>query len=121
MFDKGQETDEIHDLIKKDLWNEQDIVSVTFGRVEQFPPLQGADIIATESYWHAQRDIAGDASFRPPFQYYLKHAKAEGLLFDRAAIVNELEHRDERGFPKRSQKPDISALFTHLQTLRSRS
>jgi Protein of unknown function (DUF3800) len=121
MFDQAQESAEIHDLINKYLWNEPAVASVTFGRVENFPALQGADIIATESYWHAQRDIAGDASFRPPFQYYLKHAKAEGLIFDRAAIVNELQRRDERGFLKSGEKPDIAALLTHLQTLRSRS
>jgi Protein of unknown function (DUF3800) len=96
MFDKGIESDELRDIIDKYLWRQTEIVSVTFGRVEKFIPLQAADVIATESYWHAH----GEA-FRPPFQHYLRHARAEGLIFDRQLIIDELARRDANGVPKR--------------------
>ena len=101
MFDAGIESDELRNLIKKYLWNQPEVVSVTFGGVEKSPPLQGADVVATESYWQAQHWLSGNAgNLRPPFEYYLRYAQAEGLIFDRQAIIEELERRDERGFLK---------------------
>jgi hypothetical protein len=96
MFDKGIESDELHDIIDKYLWSQPEVVSVTFGRVEKFIPLQAADMIATESYWHTRSSAA-----RLPFQHYLRHAKAAGLIFDRQAIIDELARRDANGVPKR--------------------
>jgi hypothetical protein len=107
MFDEGIESDELRDLIKKYLWNQPEVASVIFDRVEKFPPLQGADVIATESYWQAQHWLGGHAgNARPPFEHYLKHARSEGLIFDRSTIVTELARRDERGFPKARAKRD---------------
>jgi hypothetical protein len=101
IFDKGTESDALHGLIDKYVWNQPEIVSVTFGRVEEFMPLQGADVIATESYWRAQLWLNGnDGNLRLPFEHYLKHARAEGQIFDRAAIIEELKRRDENGVLK---------------------
>ncbi|MGD0024349.1 MAG: DUF3800 domain-containing protein [Xanthobacteraceae bacterium] len=112
MFDKGTESDELHSLIDKYLWNQSEIVSVTFGRVEKFTPLQGADVVATESYWQAQYWLGGNTgNLRPPFDHYLKHAKAEGLIFDRQTIIEELKRRDERGFLKARAERDASRPF----------
>lgn len=101
MFDKGTECHELSTLIDKYLWNMSEVVSVSFGKVEAFTPLQGADIIATESYWQAQNDLLGKKEVRPPFQYYLSRARSEGLMFDRALIIEEVKRRDENGVPKR--------------------
>ena len=99
MFDKGTESDELRGLIKKYLWNQPEVISVTFGKVEEFPPLQGADVVATESYWQAQNWLNGNAgNLRPPFEHYLKHVKAEGQIFDRETIIEELKRRNEKGF-----------------------
>ena len=65
------------------------IVTVTFLNVEDVPPLQGADITATENYWHAIntfRDGYG-AQPRPHMRHYLTHMFAEGFLIDRARII----------------------------------
>jgi len=107
MFDEGIESDELRRLMKKYLWNQPEVASVTFGRVEEFPPLQGADVIATESYWQAQHWMQGNAgNARAPFEHFLKHARAEGLIFDRPTIIEELARRDERGLPKARARRD---------------
>jgi hypothetical protein len=101
MFDEGIKCDELSSLINKYLWNMSEVVSVTFGRVESFAPLQGADTIATESYWQSLKTLGGTPEeMRLPFQHYLRHARSEGLMFDRQAIIDELRRRDERGFLK---------------------
>jgi hypothetical protein len=102
-FDKGVESDELRSLIAKYLWNQPEVASVTFERVEQFPPLQAADVVATESYWQAAHWLGGNTgNVRLPFEYYLKNMRAEGLIFDRQAILDELNRRDTRGFLKTS-------------------
>jgi Protein of unknown function (DUF3800) len=133
VFDEGTKTDRLCRLI--DIYRRQkliemnrglpgpEVVSITFGMVEKFTPLQGADIIATESYWHALKSLdKNSADLRPPFLHYLKNAQAEGLLFDRAAIITELQGRDAKGFLKsRDERPSVSGLLTALQTFRSQS
>lgn len=51
MFDKGIWSTALQNIA--DAFETQRLVSVTFGRVDLFLPLQGADIVATENYWHA--------------------------------------------------------------------
>lgn len=56
VFDRGIESQRLRDmadLYMRPLANPR-IVSVTFSKVEQFLPLQGADMAATETYWSAQ-------------------------------------------------------------------
>jgi hypothetical protein len=109
VFDEGTKTERLCRLIN--IYKRQkviemnrglpvpEIVSITFGMVEKFAPLQGADTIATESYWHALKSLdKNSADLRRPFLHYLQHAQAEGLLFDRDAIAKEIAKRDERGF-----------------------
>ena len=65
------------------------IVTVAFLGVEDERPLQGADINATENYWHAIKVLRNGygAQPRPHMRHYLTHMFAEGFLFDRAQIV----------------------------------
>jgi hypothetical protein len=65
------------------------IVTVAFSGVEDERPLQGADINATENYWHAIKVLRNGygAQPRPHMRHYLTHMFAEGFLFDRAQIV----------------------------------
>jgi hypothetical protein len=65
------------------------IVTVTFSKVEDVPPLQGADITATENYWHAIKTLRDGygAQPRPHMRHYLTHMFAEGFLIDRARII----------------------------------
>ncbi len=67
------------------------IVSFAFLRVSQNTPLQGADMIATESFWHAKDVLKyGDnAPPRPHFQAYLKENfhKTNGEILDRQALI----------------------------------
>jgi hypothetical protein len=48
---------------------------------------------ATESYWQAQTVLAGgdDSTARAHFQAYMKSIRGEGLLMDRAAILENVQ------------------------------
>lgn len=98
VFDRGVECDKFKNIANEymrplaDPW----IQTITFGRVESIYPLQGADMAATESFWHAQKWLAdGDAAqARIHFQEYLQTIRGEGLIIDREAIISELARRD---------------------------
>jgi uncharacterized protein DUF3800 len=104
MFDKGIESERLHDIINLYLKHihldiKHDFSSITFGRVKEHFSLQGADIIATESYWHADRWLTtgGTAEPRPPARQFWEHMPAEGLIMDRGAIITELGRRNPDG------------------------
>ena len=61
--------------------------------VEEFLPLQGADIVATENYWHALEvlKIGDDAAPRPHFRHYLDHMLHEGFILGRPEIADYLK------------------------------
>lgn len=98
VFDRGVECDKFKAIADEymrplaDPW----IQTITFGRVENIYPLQGADMAATKSFWHAQKWLEnGDtAQARIHFQEYLRTIRGEGLIIDREAILNELSRRD---------------------------
>jgi hypothetical protein len=90
MFDEGIANERLHKII--DLYKaysareiKRDFCSVTFGKVRKILPLQGADIIATESYWHWLA-TNGSTEPRPPFISFIERMPAEGLTLDRAEI-----------------------------------
>lgn len=102
VFDRGIETKELRDvgeLFSLPLGRPR-IASVNFVRVEDVLPLQGADIVATENYWHAiERLKLGDAALpRPHFRHYLANMLHEGLILDRDAIAGEMKRRDREGY-----------------------
>jgi len=95
-YDAGRaDNPEIHKLAKL-LGNENTafshIVGFTFLPVIGNPPLQGADMIATESYWYAQEWLkhGSMAVMRPHMAAYLKDnfEKGNGEILDRSAIMN---------------------------------
>jgi hypothetical protein len=63
-------------------------VTVSFGSVIDILPLQGADIVATENYWHALDwlKLGDDALPRPHLRHYLTNMLHEGFILDRGAI-----------------------------------
>ena len=75
------------------------IVSVDFASVADVLPLQGADIVATENYWHAVEWLKlGDVALpRPHLRDYLANMLHEGRILDREAIANEIARRGPDG------------------------
>ena len=65
------------------------IVSVNFAHVQDILPLQGADIVATESYWHAIEWLKlGDAALpRAHMRHYTASAYYEAVILDHEAIA----------------------------------
>lgn len=75
------------------------IVSVNFLAVVDVLGLQGADIVATESYWHALnvlRDGYG-APLRAHMRHFTENMLCEGLILDREAIASEIARRGPDG------------------------
>ena len=68
------------------------ITTVAFSSVEDVLPLQGADIAATENYWHAIKVLRHGFGAQPRahMRHYLAGIPAEGFLIDRARIVEML-------------------------------
>jgi hypothetical protein len=97
MFDKGIWTLALQGIA--DAFDNKKLASISFGRVERYLPLQGADIVATENYWHAVQWLKlGDAALpRPHLRHYLDNMLHEGLILDRAAIANEVARRGPDG------------------------
>jgi hypothetical protein len=56
--------------------------------VESRWPLQGADIVATENYWHMAKSLSlgVDAEPRAHLRHYLSHMVHEGRIHDRASL-----------------------------------
>jgi hypothetical protein len=101
VFDRGiwtQRLKEITDEYTLPLGRPR-IVSVNFLAVADALGLQGADIVATESYWHALR-VLRDGFGAPPrahLRHYVENMLCEGLILDREAIVSEIARRGPDG------------------------
>lgn len=97
IFDAGQESEEIRRRTNSyarfkqlPIWNARlRVVHVGFSEVVDFPPLQAADIIATEAYWSAQEFIrAGNLdNARPHLKQMLGNVRAEGNVMNREAML----------------------------------
>lgn len=67
------------------------IVGVQFGKVEKFPPLQAADIIATEQCWLSKRLLGYSAPARDfHFESYLKMIRAVGRMMSEEQIIETI-------------------------------
>jgi hypothetical protein len=77
------------------------ITVVKTAQVADSMPLQGADTVATENYWHAIEWLKlGDAALpRPHLRHYLAHMLHEGFILGRDAIVAETRRRGPDGHP----------------------
>jgi hypothetical protein len=75
-----------------------EVTSFTWAKVADVTPLQGADMIATESYWYAQEWLRNkDTIPRPHFHDYVKSSQGNGVLMTRENIVKELAARNRDG------------------------
>jgi hypothetical protein len=77
------------------------VVSITALSVQDCLPLQGADIVATENYYHAVEWLRlGDETLpRAHFRHYLDNMIHQGVILDRsgiAALASELDLGFER-------------------------
>ena len=75
------------------------IMSVNFAAVSDVLPLQGADIVATENYWHAVEWLKlGDAALpRAHLRHYLANMLHQGRILDREVIEGEIRRRGPDG------------------------
>jgi hypothetical protein len=90
VFDQGFKTEKLEwigNLYAKDP-AVKEFASVEFAGVEQTPPLQGADTVATEAYWHAIAWLADreNPKVREHFKHFLAHMKAENVALGRPEI-----------------------------------
>jgi hypothetical protein len=93
-FDLGRKSpklDAIIDRVRKSYMGAPGIINISFNAVSKFPPLQAADIIATENYWHAAGVLAGDENPRPHFAHFLERVRADGYLMQEPQILNTLK------------------------------
>ena len=109
VFDKGMRTvrrQEVAEEYTLPLGRPR-VVSVTFTCVRDVLPLQGADVAATENYWHAIRVLRNGvgAQPRPHMRHYLENMLATGFMIDRARIV-EMMPALEKHVGILKQQPD---------------
>lgn len=92
-FDNGRRSaklSSIVDHVQAHYYGLPELVNIGFDVVEHVTPLQAADIIATENYWHAQGVINGNASARPHLAHFLKRVSTEGYILDEAQVTETL-------------------------------
>jgi hypothetical protein len=100
-FDQGIYTPWLEQI--GNLWTRPEygprIKSINFARVESVLPLQGADIVATENYWHAAKwlKLGTSALPDPHLRHYLDNMLHEGFIFDREGIEAEIQRRGPDG------------------------
>lgn len=101
VFDRGIWTQRLKDITDEYTFpmGRPRIVSVNFLAVADVLGLQGADIVATESYWHALL-VLRDGYGAPPrahLRHFLENMLSEALILDREAIANEIGRRGPDG------------------------
>ena len=87
------------------------VASVGFAAAADVLPLQGADMVATENYWHGVKILQGGIGSEPRahMRHYLRNMFAEGVMIDRARIIAmlpELERVFRETHPDLAQKSD---------------
>ena len=101
IYDQGRKTPKFDNLmqIAEDEKYRPEIASVTWGRVDDMPPLQAADMIANESYRAAQ-DWLVDGTLKNAslhFKQLTGNMAHDGLILDREAIQDEINRRGPDG------------------------
>jgi hypothetical protein len=92
-FDKGRRSPKLNaiiDRVEREYRDAPALINISFNVVEAFTPLQAADIIATENYWHAQGVMGGNPQPRPHFAHFLERVSADGFLAEEKEIVETL-------------------------------
>jgi hypothetical protein len=96
MFDEGRRTDtleQIVELYRRRTAMHPEPVSIDFGRVADFRPLQAADYVSTETNWYAREwfKLKDKAKARAHFASYMKNAfGGEGNYMDRQILASNL-------------------------------
>jgi len=89
-FDEGTrtKTEDIARLYRQQAKKFPEISGIAFAPVEKVAALQGADLIATETFWYAQECMRDreNPTPRPHFQEFVNHALSAGIFFDRDHI-----------------------------------
>lgn len=101
IYDIGRKTPQFEKLIGiiNDQQYRPEIASVSWGKVEDMPPLQAADFIANENYravqeWSAAGDLTNTSAH---LKRLLGGMAGDGLILDREAIQAELNRRGLNG------------------------
>lgn len=111
MFDKGRESLRLHQMIHSVLdWHDGiksavRIADIDFGIVRECTPLQGADTVATESYWYGKEFLsagndAARASARAHFLAFEKDMRCEGMILSREAIEENVRQFEFEQFQR---------------------
>jgi Protein of unknown function (DUF3800) len=94
-FDRGRKSpklDAIVDQVTKNYRGAPAIVNISFNPVKEFTPLQAADIIATENYWHAGAVISGNETPRPHFAHFLQRVgRTNGYILQEPEMLSTLK------------------------------
>lgn len=90
LFDQGIYSDSLKAFLER--WTyplgRPQVSAIGAGSVELHLPLQAADIVATENYWHMAQslNLGVDAEPRPHLRHYLANMVHEGRIQDRATL-----------------------------------
>jgi hypothetical protein len=99
-FDQGIQNAFLNNMIS--LWTDprygERVASVSFAKVESVLPLQGADTVATEHFWHTLQYLRGEATApMPHWQHYLSIMLHQSQVLDREGIEIEIRRRGPDG------------------------
>jgi hypothetical protein len=92
-FDLGRRSpklDAIRDHVRSVYRGAPALINISFDAVDLMTPLQAADIIATENYWHANSVVDGNPHPRLHFKHFLERVSTEGYILQEAEIIATL-------------------------------
>jgi hypothetical protein len=93
-FDKGRLSPKLVAVVQhveKHYYGLPALINIGFDVVEHVSPLQAADIIATENYWHSLSVLNGDGAQRPHLKHFLSRVSTEGYILDEGQIRQTLK------------------------------
>jgi len=93
-FDQGRMSPKLTALVdraKNNYSGPPELVNISFDIVGKITPLQAADIIATENYWHAQGVIDGNPEPRAHFAHFLERVSTSGYILDAPQIIQTMK------------------------------
>lgn len=88
------------EIVEKSYSGFSELVAIGFNKIVEFCPLQAADTVATENYWHAKAYLSdSEAAPEPHFQSLLNNVAGRGLIVDREMAIANLAsfHRSQLG------------------------
>jgi hypothetical protein len=101
IYDKGRQNaalDHVMDLYRNREGSYPQLSALGYAKVADVPGLQGADMIATESYWFGLEWLnrGSDAKPRAHFEDYMKHNVGAGVILDREIMEGLAQSIDVR-------------------------